>query len=206
MNLFSQIKAAVTTRQAAEHYGLKVSRNGMTCCPFHNDQHPSMKVDDRYYCFACHETGDVIDFVGRLFNLAPYDAAVKIAADFGLHPTTPQAAVLPVPVRCDTEYDERQREGKCAAVLIDYECLLKDWRNIYAPDREDETWDRHFTAAVSTLPQVTYLIDCLYSPDAAERAVVTHDLMADGTLDNIVSFMEAKKARNEGRCSDERAA
>ena len=87
MNLFSQIKAAVTTRQAAEYYGLKVSRNGMTCCPFHQDKHPSMKVDERYYCFGCHQTGDVIDFVGRLFGITPYQAALKLAEDFGLHPS-----------------------------------------------------------------------------------------------------------------------
>lgn len=206
MSLFSYVKEAVSTRQAAEYYGVKVDQHGMACCPFHHDRHPSMKVDDRYYCFSCHETGDVIDFVGKLFNLSPYDAAVKIVHDFGLHPTTPQAAVLPVPARRNTEYDERQREGRCAAVLIDYECMLKEWRDDYAPNMEDETWDHHFIAAVSTLPQVSYLIDWLYSPDTTERASLTNELMTDGTLDNIVSFMEAQKARNEGRCSDERAA
>ena len=33
-NIFTTVKAAVTAKQAAEYYGLKVSRNGMTCCPF----------------------------------------------------------------------------------------------------------------------------------------------------------------------------
>lgn len=74
-NLFLRVKASVTTRQAAEAYGLSVASNGMTCCPFHNDHHPSMKVDTRYYCFACHETGDVIDFTAKLFKLRPYEAA-----------------------------------------------------------------------------------------------------------------------------------
>ena len=45
MNLFETIKAAVPVRQAAEHYGLKVNRNGMACCPFHNDRHPSLKLN-----------------------------------------------------------------------------------------------------------------------------------------------------------------
>lgn len=35
-----------TVRQAAEHYGLQVSRNGMALCPFHNDRHPSLYVSD----------------------------------------------------------------------------------------------------------------------------------------------------------------
>lgn len=63
MNIFTDVKTAVTTRQAAVFYGLKVSASGMTCCPFHPDKHPSMKVDERYYCFGCHQTGDVIRFL-----------------------------------------------------------------------------------------------------------------------------------------------
>ena len=34
MKLFESVKAAVTLRRAAETYGLRVLRNGMTCCPF----------------------------------------------------------------------------------------------------------------------------------------------------------------------------
>ena len=92
-NIFTTVKAAVTTKQAAEYYGLKVSRNGMTCCPFHEDRHPSMKVDERYYCFGCHETGDVIDFTAKLFGLTPYEAAKKLAWDFHIDPNTPQPPV-----------------------------------------------------------------------------------------------------------------
>lgn len=82
MNIFTDVKAVVTTRQAAVFYGLKVSTNGMTCCPFHPDKHPSMKVDERYYCFGCHQTGDVIHFVASLFHLGQYEAAMKLANDF----------------------------------------------------------------------------------------------------------------------------
>ncbi|MFG6320300.1 MAG: DNA primase, partial [Lachnospiraceae bacterium] len=49
---FEAVKQSVTTRQAAEHYGIKVNRNGMCVCPFHNDKNPSMKVDRRFYCFG----------------------------------------------------------------------------------------------------------------------------------------------------------
>ena len=49
MDIFTTVKAAVTVRQAAEHYGLQVSRNGMALCPFHNDRHPSLYVSDDHY-------------------------------------------------------------------------------------------------------------------------------------------------------------
>ena len=80
MNLFENVKAVVTVRQAAEHYGLKVGRGNMACCPFHNDHTPSMKLnEDYFYCFGCGATGDVIGLTARLFNLSNYEAAQKLA-------------------------------------------------------------------------------------------------------------------------------
>ena len=59
MNIYESIKAAISVKQSAEHYGLKVSRNGMACCPFHNDRHPSLKLnEDYFFCFGCGAKGD----------------------------------------------------------------------------------------------------------------------------------------------------
>ena len=69
MNVFEVVKQNLTTRQAAEMYGIQVSRRGMAVCPFHNDKNPSMKVDKRFHCFACQVDGDAVDFVSRLFGL-----------------------------------------------------------------------------------------------------------------------------------------
>lgn len=49
MSIFQSVKESVTARQAAEQYGVKVNRNGMVCCPFHKDRHPSMKVEKGFY-------------------------------------------------------------------------------------------------------------------------------------------------------------
>lgn len=84
MNVFEAVKENVTTRQAAELYGIRVRRNGMVCCPFHADRTPSMKVDRRFHCFGCGADGDVIDFVSRLFGLPCRKAAVRLADDFGI--------------------------------------------------------------------------------------------------------------------------
>ena len=77
-NVFEAVKQSVSTREAAEFYGIKVRRNGMACCPFHDDKNPSMKVDQRFHCFGCGEDGDVIDFTAKLFNLSPKEAAEKL--------------------------------------------------------------------------------------------------------------------------------
>ena len=85
MNVFEVVKENVTARQAAEAYGLKVGRTGMACCPFHSDKSPSMKLDERYYCFGCGATGDAVDLTAKLFGIGLREAAVKLAEDFGLN-------------------------------------------------------------------------------------------------------------------------
>ena len=82
LNIFSEVKEQVTARNVAEFYGLKVKRNGLACCPFHNDKHPSMKIDKFYYCFACGAKGDAINYVASTYGLSQYEAAKKIAEDF----------------------------------------------------------------------------------------------------------------------------
>ena len=84
MNVFEAVKQSVTTRQSASYYGIRVGRNGMACCPFHNDRTPSMKVDSRYYCFGCGASGDVIDFAASLHGLGKRDAAFRLAEDFSI--------------------------------------------------------------------------------------------------------------------------
>lgn len=112
MTIYENIKAAISVKQAAEHYGLKVNRSGMTCCPFHNDRHPSLKLnEDYFFCFGCGAKGDVIDLVAKLFNLSSYDAAKKLVYDFGIDPDKPQ------PRQCcgsrNTHWQRRPRERKC---------------------------------------------------------------------------------------------
>ena len=120
MTIYETIKAAISVKQAAEHYGLKVSHNGMACCPFHNDRHPSLKLnEDYFFCFGCGAKGDVIDLVARLFNLSSYEAAQKLALDFGLDPKPPTAAAMVKPKR---PYIRQLREDEmlCFRVLTDY--------------------------------------------------------------------------------------
>ena len=140
MTLFELVKQNICVPDAAEHYGLQVNRNGMCSCPFHEDQHPSMKLNERYfYCFGCGATGDVIDFTARLYKLSPKEAAEKLAQDFGIGPDKPPAAAaLPKPERPLLKA-YRQEEVRCLRVLCDYLHLLEGWKQNYAPSHPDET-------------------------------------------------------------------
>ncbi|BFK58328.1 hypothetical protein I250019C1_04220 [Faecalibacterium sp. i25-0019-C1] len=147
MNLFETVKSAVTVKQAAEYYGCKVNRGDMICCPFHDDRHPSMKLNrDYFYCFGCGATGDVIDFVARLFGLSSYEAAKKLAYDFGIDPDKPPAAMAlkkPYPLARAFRNDEIH----CQRVLCDYLHLLERWKVEYAPQSPEDELDDRFVEA-----------------------------------------------------------
>lgn len=92
----------------AESYGLHIRRNGVACCPFHNDRHPSMKIDKNYHCFVCGVGGDVIDYTARMYGLSQYDAAKKLIEDFGL-PVQTEVMSREEKERLRREKEERMR-------------------------------------------------------------------------------------------------
>ena len=110
MNVFEAVKQTVTTRQAAELYGIRVNRHGMAVCPFHNDRNPSMKIDKRFHCFACQADGDAIDFVSRLFGLPSKEAAMKLADDFGICYDSRQKPSVRPKIREPTPEQKYQQE------------------------------------------------------------------------------------------------
>ena len=186
MNLFETVKSAVTVKQAAEHYGCKVNRGDMICCPFHDDRHPSMKLNEKYfYCFGCGATGDVIDLVARLFGLSSFEAAQKLAQDFGIDPDKPPAAIaLPKPKRSLLSA-YRQEEGRCLRVLCDYLHLLERWMVQYAPKTPEDALDDRFVEACQMLDYVEYLADLLIAAELEQRVRIVEMLNKDGLIASL---------------------
>ena len=134
MNLFKTVKQSVSVPDAAKRYGIEANRHGMARCPFHDDRHPSLKLNpEYYYCFGCGATGDVIDFAARLFGLGVYEAAKKLAADFDLDPDKPPPAAALVKPKHSMIRAFREDESYCQRVLCDYLHLLEDWKLRCAP-------------------------------------------------------------------------
>ena len=156
MNLYETIKAAVTTRQAAESFGLTVNQHRMTLCPFHDDHHPSLKLDKRYYCFACGESGDVIDFTAKFFGISGHSAAIKLAWDFGIDPRPPAELNIPVP---DAEQFQKA-EPPCILSLAQDVQRYRRWKRDYAPDKPGQPYDDRFVASCRNLSYAEYLLDC----------------------------------------------
>lgn len=177
MGVFEAVKRSVTTRQAAEAYGLRVNQAGKTQCPFHNDRTPSMKVDKRFHCFGCGADGDVIDFTARLYGLDTKSAAEKLAADFQIPYThNKRKETVKKFVREKSEEQMyRELEQKCCRVLSDYLHLLQHWKRAYAPKPEDEAWHPLFVEALQKKDYIEYLLDVLLYDSIEERAALIKD-------------------------------
>ena len=147
----------------------------MVCCPFHDDKHPSMKVDRRFHCFGCQADGDVIDFTARLFGLSGKEAALKLAEDFSIgydakgHSPPRRRPVKP---KISEELRYRQAEQKCFRVLCDYLHLLERWEQEYAPKFPEDEWNPLFIEALQKKAHTEYLLDILLSGTTKERAFV----------------------------------
>ena len=172
MNIFETVKQSVTTRQAAERYGIRVKRNGMCRCPFHDDSTPSMKLDRRYYCFGCGATGDVIDFVSQLRGIGSKEAAILLAQDFAI-PYEDSAGKTNRPRQQNTDEQNYQHmERSCSRVLLDYYQLLCRWKEDYAPQTPENGYHPRFVEALQKLSLVEYLLDELLCGDIQARASV----------------------------------
>ena len=190
MKIFEKVKACVTARQAAEHYGIKVKNNGMACCPFHNDRHPSMKIDKNYHCFACGVGGDAIDFTARLFGLTQFEAAKKLIEDFGLdikfrnknesllRNRTPLKAKKEKVVLIREKVEQWLQYA--TDVLIRYLKWIQFWKEYYKPEPEEE-WHELFEEAL-----------------ANERKINDYlDVLMFGTGEEIIEFIKRKRKEVE---------
>ena len=199
-NVFEAVKQSVSTREAAAFYGIEVKRNGMACCPFHDDKNPSMKVDQRFHCFGCGEDGDVIDFTAKLFNLSPKEAAEKLAQDFGLIYDS-QAPPRRRYVRQKTEAQKfREDRQRCYRVLSDYYYLLKKWEADNSPRTPEEEPHPRFVEAIQKKTYVEYLLDLfLYESEEEQKAWIAEHTAEITHLERRLKIMAENKPTNRER-------
>ena len=200
-NVFEAVKQSVSTRDAAAFYGIEVKRNGMACCPFHDDKNPSMKLNEEYfYCFGCGATGDVIDFAAKLFDLSPKEAAEKLAQDFGLIYDS-QAPPRRRYVRQKTEAQQfREDRQRCYRVLSDYYYLLKKWEADNSPRTLEEEPHPRFVEAIQKKTYVEYLLDLfLYESEEEQRAWIAEHTAEITHLERRLKIMAENKPTNRER-------
>lgn len=182
MSIYSEVKEHLTARQVAEYYGLKVRRNGTACCPFHDDKHPSMKIDKNYHCFACGVGGDAVDYVSRMFGLSQYGAALKLIEDFSLHVDTKRDAELSVreKERIHREKAERKRItciqkrlekwcGQTIGILRDCISEIDSVNGFLIGKPPDIIFSEDYAQMLHAEPLINYWLDILCMGDVSER-------------------------------------
>ncbi|WP_071429839.1 MULTISPECIES: LPD16 domain-containing protein [Oscillospiraceae] len=198
-SVFEVVKQSVTAREAAEMYGIAVGRGGMACCPFHDDRHPSMKLnEDYFYCFGCGATGDVIDFTARLYDLSPKEAAEKLALDFGLAYDS-QAPPRRRYVRQKTEAQKlKEKREHGWRVLADYYHLLRKWETDYSPKTPDENPHPRFMEAIQKKDYMGYLLDTFLdsSTEAQDQWIAEHTAEISA-IEGRVKIMADKPTNRE---------
>ncbi len=89
MNLFSYIKQRVPILNVIGEY-TTLKKAGMYwkgCCPFHHERTASFTVSPHkeiFYCFGCHEGGDVISFIAKVEHCSPLEAARHLVERNGI--------------------------------------------------------------------------------------------------------------------------
>lgn len=193
-DIFRFVKTYVTTKDVVIHYGFRPNRSDLICCPFHNDSKPSMKVDRRYFCFACGAQGDAIDFVSEYFGIGLKDAAEKIAIDFGINamPQADEKTVLPG--KRNSSSGDQLNLATVTRHLLRYKDLVSVHMQELAPKSMDEEWSDAFLDEINANIRVTYLIDGLLF-GSKEECMEFYNFYKE-EVDEIVGKMEAGESRN----------
>ena len=196
MTIFEAAKSMVTPRMAAEHFGLSVSRNGMACCPFHDDRHPSMKLNEEYfYCFGCGAKGDVIEFTSKLFGITAMEAAQKLRAVFGVQEDKPS-----ILTKLNLYRTQADNERLCLRVLREYLQILQGWKVRFSPQTLEDDPDDRLGEAGQRLECTQYMLDLLTIGSPEERTELVNDMMKDNKIALLQDHLrEMKEESNEER-------
>lgn len=177
-DIFSELRDRVSMLDTARFYGLNVNRSGMACCPFHEDETPSLKIyHDHYYCFGCHATGDCTDFAARLFEIPQLEAAKRISYDFGLN-LFENGINLPIQVKANPEAEYRRWLTQTSSTITKYMNKLHEWRNRYQLSNQAETLHPLFAESLQRTSYIEYLDEILrYGSEQEKRKLFEQNRM-----------------------------
>lgn len=171
LSIFTEVKVQISARKAAEFYGLRVGRNGLACCPFHDDKHPSMKIDQYYYCFGCGAKGDAINYVSTMYGLPPYEAARKIVDDFQLI------------VEVDTVHNKAEK----MKIVEKARAIENEKKQIVRIQNQFQSWCNE---------KIAVLKDCVQTIESAKKYLINKPLVLILESDEFAELLHAEPVIN----------
>lgn len=170
------IVQSVSARQIGEDYGLNPGRDGRCVCVFctgNRDDTLRLYPGNRgFYCFRCHQSGDVIALYRQITGAGFRKAVEDLNSQYGLNlplETADMEAVQKAKEQAERRRHERaEKEAKDRKLLeelwdvADAVQILEYYRDTLAPRTPEEPLRQRYVAALRYLPQLICLRDCLY--------------------------------------------
>ncbi len=173
MNYADEIKHRVSMIEMLQHYGIETNRSNFCRCPFHQERSASFKAypgTRGFYCFGCHESGSVIDFVMKFFGLSFGDAIKKINEDFSIG--LPIGERISLRQRREMEHRQRERQEERNREQRELERLDGEYwaafdlwqkydtnKREYAPKSPSEDFHPLYVEAIKNIDYASYLLD-----------------------------------------------
>ena len=176
--LFQMAKEAVDITEAARRYGLEPDRKGWCRCPFHSEKTASFHLyRQRYRCFGCGVSGDVVDLVAGILHVGPLEAVKELNQVFGLgiDLEAPVDTLELAQARAERREKERFRQWRDGVIQV----LTEQFRELHlamvhgaSNDLEKGVSDR-YAAAVKQIDRIDYYLDFVsYGSEEAVRAAI----------------------------------
>ena len=160
MDKASIIRQSLSMRTVAEYYGFMINNRGYISCPFHTEKSCSCKIysgSRGFSCFGCNESGSVIDFVMKLFQINFIQAISMLNNDFGLNLSDEKPSIEAI-----NQYKQKQQAKKryeANMKLVD-EWWILEFKKTYRifteqkPKRKFEELTDEFIKALCELPYI----------------------------------------------------
>ena len=174
MNYAEEIKQRVSMIEILKYYGIETNGSNFCRCPFHHEKSASFKAypgTRGLYCFGCHESGSVIDFVMRYFGLDFQSAISKLNDDFKLGLPIGKKIDRRTQLEMNKSAFERKRkieaekkrreqiENACWTAFDEWKRLDDNKRN-YAPKTPSEPFHPLFVEALKNIAGAEYNLSC----------------------------------------------
>lgn len=175
---FQEARERLDIVEVAEYCGLQVNRDKFTCCPFHNENTPSMSLQKGtyYHCFGCGAGGDAVKLVSEMFGYTPLEALRMLNRDFGLRlDLDDKPLTRDQKKKFAKERREREQQSKillefkawidkASRIVSEYIRLLHEWEYRYKPSLNADI-DEHYVKAITELPRMEEMFETLLDDD-----------------------------------------
>jgi len=166
-NIFEEIKNRVDIIDAAERFGLQVDRHNKALCFVHSERNPSLSFkNNRYKCFSCNASGDVIEMICQLKGVKPLEAAKILDNLYGLNLFDKKINFYHYNKELESEKAKllawKMWEQWACNTVAGYLKQLDEWKREYAPKPSDELLHPLFAEALNNTAYWNYVYQSVF--------------------------------------------